>query len=433
MDFEINPKSDISNYGSYDPDVTSLPAPGNFTPQQIATAYNIPSSNGAGAKIGILSLGGGFLPSDLTKSMIDLGLPGVTINCIPVNQPMGWTNTTNFEEKFYANGKPTPNTSGSVENTLDIFCVAGMVPNANITIYIGNVTSQQTWISLYNRAIEDGCDIITQSWSVADRGGDFLSAPLANAAIQGISVFNSTGDYGSANKVGTEGPNYPATNANVIAVGGTILTVNNSNQRLSETAATRSGGGISTDISLPNYQNGKTYQTYNSNTHTTGNVMPLLQRGIPDISAPYQNYAFYFNGKVLPGVNGTSAATPIIAGMMARFISLNNGRRPPANSISTILYSNSNCFYDITVGNNAYSLPDGYLATPGWDPVTGLGAPNGQALYQAISTAGISINNGGNTLSQVKSIYINTTDGTWTPVQVKHIWNMTSSGWAQSY
>jgi hypothetical protein len=43
-------------------------------------------------------------------------------------------------------------------------------------------------------------------------------------------------------------------------------------------------------------------------------------------------------------------------------------------------------FYDVTNGNNQAD-PDvpGYPATTGWDPVTGLGTPNGFALVHALA------------------------------------------------
>ena len=37
-------------------------------------------------------------------------------------------------------------------------------------------------------------------------------------------------------------------------------------------------------------------------------------------------------------------------------------------------------FHDITVGTNG-----AYTAGPGWDPCTGLGSPNGQALLTALT------------------------------------------------
>jgi len=429
MELEFLPKPDITEFGSYDPDVTSLPAPGNFIPSQIATAYNIPTSTGAGVKIGILSLGGGFLQSDINKSMADLGITAPTINFKSVN---GATN--NFD----------PNDGASTENTLDIFCIAGMVPNATINIYIGTPLSASTysefanrWANIYNAAIADGCDVITQSWSVNENYGglgDFLSVPIANAVAQGISVFNSTGDAGSKQKfTNVEGVNYPSSNANVIAVGGTILNVNQYNARINpEVAAAPSGGGISSIINIPSQQIGKKYQTYNSSTGITGPVTALPRRGIPDIAAPYQSYAFYLNGAVVSGIAGTSAATPIMAGMMARFISKNGGRRPPPNSLAKIFYSNYSSFYDIIYGNNAYEIPDGYAATAGWDPVTGLGSQaNGVQTYQAVTTAGLRVKTASNTWSPVQSIKIKTSANTWTTVN--KVWTKTVDGWKQVF
>jgi hypothetical protein len=48
--------------------------------------------------------------------------------------------------------------------------------------------------------------------------------------------------------------------------------------------------------------------------------------------------------------------------------------------------SYANDFFDVTTGNNAAD-PDvpGYAATPGWDPVTGLGTPNAAALLPELA------------------------------------------------
>ena len=46
-------------------------------------------------------------------------------------------------------------------------------------------------------------------------------------------------------------------------------------------------------------------------------------------------------------------------------------------------------FHDITTGNNTPTFPghtiNGYTATPGWDPVTGWGSPNAQALIPLLA------------------------------------------------
>ena len=45
-------------------------------------------------------------------------------------------------------------------------------------------------------------------------------------------------------------------------------------------------------------------------------------------------------------------------------------------------------YYDVTAGNNQAdpSVP-GYNATPGWDPITGLGTPNAATLLPALVAA----------------------------------------------
>ena len=46
-------------------------------------------------------------------------------------------------------------------------------------------------------------------------------------------------------------------------------------------------------------------------------------------------------------------------------------------------------FNDITTGNNATNLSIGYAATTGWDAVTGLGTPNGTAIYNLLKTQAV--------------------------------------------
>ena len=43
-------------------------------------------------------------------------------------------------------------------------------------------------------------------------------------------------------------------------------------------------------------------------------------------------------------------------------------------------------FFDVTVGDNTTIIP-GYPATPGWDPVTGLGTPNAANLVPDLVAA----------------------------------------------
>ena len=134
------------------------------------------------------------------------------------------------------------------------------------------------------------------------------------------------------------------------------------------------------------------------------------------------------------GFAGTSASAPIMAGMVARFISKNGGRRPPGGSagLNKIFYQNTGSFYDIATGNNASLLSTGYASTTGWDAVTGLGAQsNATQTYQSVTSAGIQVKTAGNTWSQVQNISVKTAANTWTTVN--KVWTKTSTGWQQVY
>ena len=401
------------------PAVGGIPAFGYLTPPQIATAYNIPASTGAGVKVGIVSLGGGWLQSDLNSSLTDLGLTPPTPTQVLLD---GATGT--FSGNYY-----TYDGIASVENTLDLYCVAGMVPAADINIYIG-INTFQSFANVINRAVDDNCDVITISWGSSEFyvQGNPLGSALGNAAAKGISVFCATGDFGSSSNQPSFyiSAGYPASNPNAIGVGGTNLKLGAGNVRLSETADTSSGGGISSRFQLPTSQQGLTYQTYSQAGNLTGPITPLPRRGVPDIAAPMENYIMYFNGSLV-SIRGTSAGTPIMAGMTARFTALNESR---PITLAPTFYANPHAFYDLTTGNNA-SAPtnSGYMATPGWDPVTGLGAPNGALLYAALTSGrSAKIKNNLNQWQSIQHVKVKTDDTVWSDVQSTWI-KIDSTSW----
>jgi subtilase family serine protease len=425
---------------------------GKLTPPQVAAAYNIPTSTGANVKVGIISLGGGLRSLDLANSMSNMGLPNPTITTVLVD---GATGT-------FTGSEPDD------ENTLDVYCVAGMAPSANIVLYIGqndsitygtnantqaNVNSTVSFANVINRAVNENCDIITISWGLNEiysnvypnyYCGDFLAAPLANAAARGITVLVATGDYGADATIAGNivSAQYPASSANVVAVGGTKLSLNPGagNVRISETveynpagfpAGWGGGGGISNFIALPTWQANLTYQQYFYSNSSAGPVTTLTTRGIPDIAAAMNTYALWYNGTVT-GMAGTSASAPVMAGMFARFMSLNGGRRPVPNAIHPILYANLAAYYDITTGNNAtVQYLNGYAASSNWDPVTGVGVPFGNVVNQMVTSGGTQIKTAANTWNYVANVQVKTGATTWS--NVKSIWTKTINGWAQTF
>jgi hypothetical protein len=147
-----------------------------------------------------------------------------------------------------------------------------------------------------------------------------------------------------------------------------------------------SGGGFSIYNELPAYQK-KHVNDYFAFVRGKSSA-PMAGyavggRGYPDISAAANKFSIVNGGELLP-VSGTSASAPVIAAM----ISLVNAARLQAGGkalgwIHPAMYEGYKSFTnDITVGKNnctnAYHscCPQGFEATPGWDPSTGLGTLN---------------------------------------------------------
>lgn len=146
-----------------------------------------------------------------------------------------------------------------------------------------------------------------------------------------------------------------------------------------------SGGGFSNYFSLPSYQAtavntfladyppGYTSAQYN----TSGD-----SRAYPDVSANGANYVVAVDGG-FELVYGTSASSPVFGSVVAL---LNNelvaAGKSPVGFLNPTLYAYPDVLNDVTEGGNQGCGTDGFESQPGWDPVTGLGTPNYQAMLE---------------------------------------------------
>jgi subtilase family serine protease len=88
-------------------------------------------------------------------------------------------------------------------------------------------------------------------------------------------------------------------------------------------------------------------------------------------------------------VGGTSCSSPQFAGLVAIADQIADHGLGLINPTLYALGAGPNYgtyFYDVTTGNNqAAPSVQGFPATTGWDPVTGLGTPNAAALVPALA------------------------------------------------
>ena len=154
-----------------------------------------------------------------------------------------------------------------------------------------------------------------------------------------------------------------------------------------------SGGGFSDTFAIPSYQT-DVVAAYKKNAAAAGTLPAATKwnntgRGFPDVSAlggRVNQYCIAIDGKE-SAAYGTSAATPVIATVIAKLneVRLNAGGKP-LGFINPLIFKHSECFNDVVSGNNAgrNGLKSGFTAMKGWDPLTGLGTPNFDALKSVV-------------------------------------------------
>jgi len=424
-----------------------------FTPQAIQSAYNVGSlhaagKDGRGVTIAIVdSWGSDTMAHDLHVFNTAFGLPPMCgeegVTCTP-----GMPTFT----VWHPNGSPTtkpPSGSGpgledksawALEAALDVETSHAMAPGANILLVA--VTGSETLgvqgfpnMMKAEKYIVDNhmAQVISQSFASAEdafgsaKSLENLRDAFKAAAANGVTVFGSSGDNGTANftkspvsKGGALIPyptvEWPASDPLVTGVGGTYLCTDplaaatkprtpyfvagvgakcgsdafNPNHNLAEVAWTFSGGGFSRVFSKPAYQ-----QTLPAGSTPIGTM-----RGVPDIALQASSATGALVYLTLPpdgndsnvgntgwyDIGGTSLSAPQWAGLAAIGAQMKGHGLGPINAALYKLASNpttyANDFFDIATGNTNQADPSvpGYPATSGWDPVTGLGTPNAARL-----------------------------------------------------
>jgi subtilase family serine protease len=333
----------------------------------------------------------------------------------------------------------------ALEVALDVETAHAMAPGANIllvTVPTAETLGVQGFPLMMKaeKYLIDNhmADVISQSFASAEdafgsqQSLENLRYAYKAAAANGVTILGSSGDGGSANgqkqPVGQGGSTipeptvvWPASDPLVTGVGGTYLctdpraTTNeprtiydgphprcDANPTQAEVGWTFSGGGFSHVFSKPDYQNNL----------PAGSTPIVSTRGVPDIGlqASAGTGALVYltlppdgqSGLICPDGNpcstgwydigGTSLSCPQWAGLIAIADEINGGGlgliNPALYQLASDPATYANDFYDVTTGNNTAdpSIP-GYPATPGWDPITGLGTPNAANLLPDLVNA----------------------------------------------
>lgn len=330
------------------------PSGGGYTPAQIQQAYGISSSlgNGNGETIAIVdAYDDPNIQSDLNTFDSQFGLPAATVT--KVNQTGGTS-------------LPPADSSGGweLEESLDVEWAHAIAPGAKILLVEANSSSLSDLLQGVTYAAAHA-NVVSMSWGGSEFSGQ--TSYDSTFSHSGTAFVAASGDSGAP-------VSWPASSPNVLAVGGTQLTLNSSGGWGSETGWSGSGGGPSAYENMPTYQDGVvTSTTMRANPDVAYNASPSTGYAVYD-SVPYSGTTYGWMT-----IGGTSAGVPQWSALLAiadegRAAA---GQAPLDNTnpqqVMDILYQHPSDFHDITSGTSTGS--PNYTAGPGYDYVTGLGSP----------------------------------------------------------
>src|SRR5262245_26699469 len=350
--------------------------PATFAPVQLAHAYGFDQ----------VSFAGGTIPGDgrgQTIAIIDaFDHPNITTDLQVFNDRYGLNNPLFTFTKATPFGTPAANANWGLEIALDVEWAHAIAPAANILLVEAASDSDTDILAAVDYAAsQPGVAAVSMSWGFnefaaqtdAAHDGHFTGHP-------GVTFVGASGDSGRP-------PIWPATSPNVLAVGGTRLTLTAANDWSSERGWGNgiwspffggSGGGISKYEAKPSYQSGVTQSS--------------TKRTSPDVAYdadPATGVSVYdsMNGGWLT-VGGTSAGAPQWAALVAiadqgRLLA---GQAPPssADTLAAVYAMPAANFHDITSGNN------GYAAAAGYDLVTGRGTPRANLVVNYLVSTAVS-------------------------------------------
>eukprot|EP01126_Amoeba_proteus_P004119 TRINITY_DN113_c0_g1_i5.p1 TRINITY_DN113_c0_g1~~TRINITY_DN113_c0_g1_i5.p1 ORF type:complete len:284 (-),score=73.58 TRINITY_DN113_c0_g1_i5:91-942(-) len=211
-----------------------------------------------------------------------------------------------------------------------------------------------------------------------------MDREFQKAGARGLSILFASGDSGVGGaSFGCKKfvPDFPASSPSVTAVGGTTLS--GWFETGTEIVNGLSGGGFSNFFTPPSYQASdvSNYLSSMQGQLPAKSKWNPSGRGYPDISALSSNFVVVQDLIPIPGVAGTSCASPTAAGIVALLndIRLLNGK-PQLGFLNPLFYKlareQPQVFTDIVNGSNPGCGTDGFYATTGWDPSSGLGSLN---------------------------------------------------------
>jgi hypothetical protein len=337
---------------------------GGYDPQDLQSAYRIPTSGGSTQTIALVEAAGyEGAEEDLATYRHRYGLA----SCTKANGCFRKVNE-NGEEGNYP-----PADGWELETALDLDMASAACGSCHILL----VQAATNAFSDLGRAVDTaatlGATEISNSYGFAEEscGAGNCEEYSVDYDHPGVLITASAGDSGYDNDLaGYESPEFPAASPYVVAVGGTSLRKASNARGWSEEAWLETGRGLGTGGGCSRSEPKPGWQADTGCANRTGNDVAAVAA----CDTPVSIYATPLGGWA--NVCGTSVASPLVAGIEAHASAY--ARSLPG---AEAFYSDPGALFDVTTGSSGECAPaePEYLcnAQIGYDGPTGNGAPDG--------------------------------------------------------
>ena len=343
---------------------SGTPAPDGLNPVQMRGAYGVPDGGGAGGAIAIVDA------FDYPTSLADFNVFSTQFG-LPTETSVDATNAANtvFQVVYATGSKPSADGGWAQEEALDTQWAHAMAPAAKIYLVEAATPSVTDLMAAVNVAKNlPGVKQVSMSWGVHPESGCMYVQNDSSFLSPGVTFFAASGDTAGER-------DFPALSSNVVAVGGTHLSVRSDGLWLGETVWNDTNAGQGTGCGHSGVEPRPVFQD------KVYSLVGLFRTG-NDISAdgdPNTGVAVYdstvsggFSGWLVFG--GTSLSTPVIAGIVAS----SGATIDSSKALNTLLYAGIKGpnFHDVVSGSAG-----GFTAKVGYDIPSGVGTPNGLGTF----------------------------------------------------
>lgn len=319
--------------------------PGGYTPVALANSFNFPVQNGSDGTghTAAIIIDSNVADSDLTSFF----------SYFPITR----TGTISRE---IVSGTGATNTDVD-ETALDTETIGGLAPGANVILYLIKELSTADINGAANKIVSDNtAEAVNMSFGGPEFIDKTFAAALKQGNAEGITFVASTGDNGSNGGI----VSWPAVEPRVLALGGTDISYSGGTY-VHNQAWSLSGGGVSTKYAIPAYQKG------------VSGLASTTKRNVPDLAFPAY-YTDTFVSGAWVNLEGTSWSSPTYVALQLEINQVKGERLGWVNSAIYSVFKTERYatdFYDVTKGSNGE-----YSAKTGYDNVSGIGSPIGEAL-----------------------------------------------------